>query len=149
MNRPAHDLVGAAAGAAASYYFARNQSDGDRFLEIIGGSIGGIVGSRLPDVIDPPTSPNHRSLGHGVVPVGCTAYAVWELLERSQAALRAKADDLRNDRDGLDGELRKLGSQLLEWLCRILAGMVMGVVGGYASHLALDVTTAKGLPLVA
>ena len=46
-------------------------------------------------------------------------------------------------------DFERFGNNLLEWLCRALAGLVMGVAAGYASHLLLDMGSKRGLPLFA
>jgi hypothetical protein len=45
-------------------------------------------------------------------------------------------------------DYEKLWNQIVEWVCRILAGFLAGAVGGYASHLALDMGSVRGLPLI-
>jgi hypothetical protein len=37
---------------------------------------------------------------------------------------------------------------LLDVLCRILAGVAVGLPGGYASHLVLDACTPAMLPII-
>jgi hypothetical protein len=46
----------------------------------------------MPDIIDPPTSWNHRSVGHGVAPVGAAATALFKMLTDWQEKLRVHAD---------------------------------------------------------
>jgi hypothetical protein len=45
--------------------------------------------------------------------------------------------------------LEQAAHQLLEMLFRLLAGFIAGLLAGYASHLALDALTPKGLPVLA
>lgn len=49
------------------------------FLEAIGVFLGGGAVASLPDVIDPPTSPRHRSVGHSVAGVAGIGIALKNL----------------------------------------------------------------------
>ena len=148
-NRAFHDFTSVGAGAVMACAMAGEQPNGRMVLEVAGGAFGGFVGGRLPDKIDPPTSPNHRHVGHGVLTVGGTGAILWNLMVDCQEALRAKADELATERENMEDGFWKLLNQLFEWLCRFLAGAMPGVVGGYGMHLLMDATTARGLPLAA
>lgn len=47
------------------------------FMEAIGdgiiGGTGGVLGSMIPDIIDPPTNPNHRGRAHSITNLALTA----------------------------------------------------------------------------
>jgi len=43
----------------------------------------------------------------------------------------------------------RLWHAVLEFFFRLLAGAVAGALGGYSSHLALDASTPRSLPLIA
>lgn len=144
-----HRKVGTAVGAGAAAYCAREQSTGHALIEIVGGAIGGNLGARMPDVIDPPTSPRHRSIGHGVVPVGAAGSAALSSLANMQAELRAEADRHAELFRATTSAAEQLWHFLLELLCRLGAGALPGFVAGYASHVALDFSTPAGLPLFA
>jgi hypothetical protein len=45
--------------------------------------------------------------------------------------------------------VEQVARQLFEMVLRLLAGFVAGLLAGYASHLALDAVTPKGLPIFA
>ena len=53
---------------------ASNEKPLNVLIEAAGGAAGGWLGARLPDMIDPPTSPRHRSIGHGIIPTGSAGY---------------------------------------------------------------------------
>lgn len=148
-KRAVHDMFGVGAGAIFAVYRAGDQPSANVVLEGIGGILGGLAGSRLPDIFDPPTSPNHRGLAHGVLTTSGGTYVIWEWLKQLQDWLRTQADELAAERQGQLTDAERLWNQLLEWLYRMIAGAIMGLVAGYTSHLALDFTTRKGLPLVA
>lgn len=117
----------------------------------MGGCLAGLVASRLPDLFDPPVSPNHRDVAHAVAPVGAVLVAAWGLLKEGQERLRAYADTLAAERERSNSmtDLQRRSNRLLEWLCRALAGALAGATAGYLSHLALDGLTPSGLPVFA
>lgn len=47
-------------------------------------SVGGFIGSTIPDIIDPPTGPNHRGLGHGVVTGAAGVYTCTKLNNKTE-----------------------------------------------------------------
>jgi uncharacterized membrane protein YfcA len=149
-NRAVHDVFGTATGALTAVLRAGDQPNAHVFLEAFGGCLGGFTASRLPDRIDPPTCPNHRDVAHAVLPVGGVLCTVLELVEQVQKALRSHADSLASERKRSNSmsDFERLWNQIIEWVCRILAGFLAGAVGGYASHLALDMGSVQGLPVL-
>lgn len=76
-NKQTHFVVGGLFSlfTSASRKAQRNEqlNIGEAALSFVAGGTAGI----LPDMIDPPTGPNHRSIGHSVV--GCAGLSkVWE-----------------------------------------------------------------------
>lgn len=147
-NRPYHDGFGALAGSVTAAYCARSESSENLLIECAGGALFGMLGSRLPDVFDPPTHPNHRSLGHGALQ--CTSAITWAgtHVPEVQATLRAEAARLAEAGARSNSDLERCAYLMAELGLRILSGAVPGALAGYASHLALDATTPKGLPLI-
>lgn len=88
-------------------------------LPLAGGLIG-VVGGKLPDLLEPATSPNHRRFCHSAVVAVTVGIATYKLYQWQPT-------------DAWGEFLRILG-------------IALGV--GYLSHLALDLATPKGLPLV-
>lgn len=135
-NRTVHRTVGVGAGVATSAVLSDNLQQPSRIVEIFAAAIGGYVGAAAPDWIDPATTPNHRSVGHSVVFAGgglvCAASQMndWrsELHARSQAAFFH-------------------GQSAQGYLFLVASGLLTGLFMGYASHLALDATTPRSLPL--
>ena len=145
-NRATHAQVGAAAGGICAALRVAGAPTTHQLAETIGGLIGGWVGGVLPDVLEPATTPNHRQAAHSVVAGGTLMLA---RLAEWQAGCRAAADGaarralllpLRSD------ERRRAETEALVW--RFVAGALVGLVAGYASHLLLDATTARGLPFL-
>lgn len=136
------------AGALTALWYAREQRDWHAALEIAGGALAGGLASRLPDVVDPPTNPNNRDIAHGLITAVIIGLLIVRASDECREWLRAKADSLANARAAIDDPFDKTLNLLLEVLFRLTAGATIGMVAGYGSHLALDLTTARGLPLV-
>lgn len=133
-NRDTHVLAGALCAAIAALHLSRDERPEHRFAETLGGVLGGCLGSRLPDLFDPPIGPLHRSYAHGGLAVSAVAAAdlgAWRAACRQSAARCAAA-----------------GAPGGEILNRMLAGFLSGVHAGYGSHLALDAFTPRSLPLL-
>ena len=145
-----HRRVGAATGAISAWVAAHDQPLKHRVIETLGGIPGGIIGAMAPDLIDPPTSPRHRSIGHGVIPIGALGFwSIWNL-RRWQDGLREMANGFQEEysRETTNG-FRRFCLGVAEVACRLAAGAIAGLLGGYASHLALDALTPAGLPWLA
>jgi membrane-bound metal-dependent hydrolase YbcI (DUF457 family) len=145
-DRTTHAFVGAALGAGAAGLRVSDIPQSQAIPEVIGGVIGGLLGGILPDVLEPATSPNHRQIAHSLVAaggLGLTRVAEW------QAACRSRADAV-----GQRAVLLPLGcaerneAAFTAALWRLLAGVIVGLAIGYASHLALDACTSCGLPFL-
>lgn len=136
MNRAAHVNAGVICGLSAAVALANRDDQADVFLEGIGGILGGWLGGRLPDMLEPATSPDHRATFHSLtVGGGGNALAIPRLMDL-QADVRARA--------------RECAAEGEDWhalALNILAGVVVAVPAGYVSHLLLDSTTPKSLPI--
>lgn len=146
-NCRTHTLVGAAAGAGLAAYHARHEAPEHQLLEIAGGVLGGDWGGRLPDILEPATSPCHRDLAHSCLAL----FAAGALtLEEWRRSCRERAEDYgrRRTDPALTSGARLLYT-ILELFWRFVAGVLTGLQAGYASHLVLDGCTPSGLPLVA
>ena len=141
-NKHVHRPVGTVLGGTAAFALADPEH---RLLETLGGLIGGWLGSVMPDRIDPPISPRHRSVGHGVLSAGGSLVALFSNLPRLQEWLRSKARELEAARSpSTFGHFR-----LLAALCRSCAGLIAGFLTGYACHLIQDSRTPAKLPVFA
>ena len=147
-NRDTHQPIGILAGGLAAGVVAY-RVEGDVLAEGLGGAIGGWLGARLPDWIDPPTSPHHRSVGHGVVPVLAVLRRAEAHVSEWQADLRQGAAEHRAARDSASTCWQRISHLLLELLYLAASGALVGALWGYVSHLVMDATTAASLPLFA
>lgn len=118
MNAAAHQWT---AGAAIGLFMAnREKQEGEATLAPAAGAVLGAVLTKLPDLLEPATSPQHRQFFHSLAFAAALGYGLCKLHDWEP-----------------EDELGKLA----RWV---------GLVGGsaYLVHLALDFTTAKSLPLV-
>lgn len=150
-NGRTHRRVGTVAGAAAAAISARNERQLDAVLETLGGALGGRFGAMLPDIFEPATSPHHRAIAHsatfgvgvpGAMHAGPRRPAVKRLRERADHHLALAKDQNRPF-------LLRVLDAILYAIFRVGAGACSGVPIGYLSHLALDATTPRCLPLFA
>lgn len=135
--RDEHDEFGTIIGGVGAVLNAllhgHAQSLADVVVVAAGGALGGRLGSALPDIIEPATSPHHRSTGHSLAVGGLVA-------GKGVPAVATWKRDLMRTSPPNDQAARML---------RLFAGaMAVGAPVGYVSHLALDATTPKGLPLL-
>ena len=145
MNKPVHTITGV--GAAIVQLMADEDAADLPLAEVLGRIVGGAWGSRGPDLIDPPTNPNHRGVGHAIVPVLIAFVLIARVMPEWQHALRSQAAAARTQAAALpSGE--RWGYQCTASACEFLLGLIIGVPVGYASHLILDATTPAGLPLL-
>jgi membrane-bound metal-dependent hydrolase YbcI (DUF457 family) len=148
-DRRTHRAIGTLAGGGFALAKAQEQRPEHLLLEILGGLIASNLGARLPDVFYPPMHPRHRSVAHGIAPVAAVGRAAVRGLDGAQVRLRAEADRRAALRASATTPLQRLWQAVLEIICRLGAGALAGLLGGYGSHVALDALTPAGLPLLA
>jgi hypothetical protein len=148
-NGKAHSRAGAVAGGLTAACYAPEQPAGNVLLEVLGGVGGGLLGARLPDIIDPPTGGRHRSVGHGMLPMGACGLRFVGALPALQTWLREQAKRQRRLADASCDPLLHICHVMIQLLCTLGAGALAGLLGGYASHLVLDAMTPMGLPAIA
>ena len=133
-----HLIAGISAGITAAEFQLRDRSDQERLCGRIDGGCGGALGALIPDLIDRPFHPNHRSIGHSVLGTLIICGCAWMILS------------LLVDEWQLSAEIaEENGHAWLKYFYYFLAGFSWGVIAGQVSHLALDAFTPKGLPFVA
>jgi hypothetical protein len=131
-----------------AFLLSSGQTANDRITEFAGGAVGGFFFGRMPDIVDTPNSPNHRSVAHGVAPCTTLMGAYASQLEQIQSFFRSCADRQEALARQASTTVAELWHYFLELLFRLLAGAAAGVLGGYGSHLVLDGLTPQSLPLV-
>jgi hypothetical protein len=155
-NRREHEIIGGFAGPAASMALSPVRRRRRRFYSsrpalagrAAGSYVGGRIGGRLADMIDVPTSPRHRGVGHAVVPqFGLLGLAMNLLLEWRDGWLDV-ADDIADYRRRSTSPFWSFLAALGELACGFIAEVPVGCVGGHVSHLFADATTPDGLRLL-
>jgi hypothetical protein len=147
-NRDVHGRAGAVVGGGYAAYHAWGQPTPHVLIETAGGVLGGTIGGLLPDWIDAPTSPRHRAQAHSMAITGTLGYHMNEQILSSQTLLRSQAQACANRQLSAVSSLEQLWYAFLEFLCRLGAGAIARVLGGYASHLVLDSLTPACLPIL-
>lgn len=147
-NRPLHLATSGPAGAAFAYYKASNDREIQLAMETIGGALGGLLGGILPDILDPPLHPGHRAFAHGLLPVGVGTAAWAHALDSWQKNLRDQANEYTRLQFQAAEPLLKAWYAASAMALRVLSGMLAGFVAGYLTHIALDFTTPRCLPLI-
>jgi len=100
----------------------------------------------MPDILEPAADPNHRKFAHSLVVGGALSVARFGEM---QLSCRRRADAAHQRLLSHIPGCPERDTTLLEVLIwRFLAGAAVGFAVGYASHLVLDATTTKGLPLI-
>jgi inner membrane protein len=118
VNAAAHQLT---AGAAVGLFLAHGeQKRGQATIGPLAGGLAAGILTKLPDLLEPATSPNHRQFFHslacgGLLVAGFLKLCDWEPKDATQDFLKT---------------LGKLA------------------IVGYLIHLTLDATTAKSLPIL-
>jgi len=148
-GRKVHEGYGRACGVGFAALAAHGQARPHFAIEMAGGWLGGTLGARLPDILEPATWPGHRQLAHSWTAFGGSGAASIKLLGSWQTYCRGEAERLRRQRLAADTMAHAaLGLGILELLFRLASGFGAGLAAGYISHLALDSQTSMGLPLV-
>jgi membrane-bound metal-dependent hydrolase YbcI (DUF457 family) len=135
-NRNDHARAGAVVGVLTAFTNAEAQQRTIDPLELLGGLVGGLVGARLPDIIESATSPHHRQFAHSVTFAMAASATLGRIAVRFERWCWSEAARVQHT------------IPLLAALLRVLGGLAVGVTGGYASHLVLDAGTPMGIPLL-
>lgn len=80
----------------------------------------GTFGGRLPDLLEPATNPNHRKFFHSLLVLGTIGNSIYEIYQWTPESNFEK----------------------------FIRGILLTLLGTCGSHLLLDMTTHKGLPLI-
>jgi hypothetical protein len=148
-NKQTHVTIGTLAGGGLAAYRAREQEPLNMLLEAIGGGIGGYIGGRLPDVIEPASWPSHRQLAHSAVTGIGIGVGGYKLLEHWEEWCRSAAERYRREKEQRTlSSIEEFFYILIDVVLHIAAGAMNGLVAGYLSHLTLDMSTKKGIPLL-
>lgn len=147
-RRAVHTVVGGICGAGAAAYIARDEEAPAFVLEALGGAVGGYHGGILPDVLEPALTPHHRGLAHSVLASSGGAAAI---IKKGNMPLQTMRDRLREFERELEittDPWQRLLLALAIVTGHFAIGYGVGLAAGYGSHLLLDGSTARSLPLL-
>lgn len=118
MNGPTHRLV---AGVAVGLYVADRESKAGQStpMPLVSGLAASLL-TNLPDILEPATTPNHRAFFHSIAFAGLIVGGLHKTYQWQP-----------------ESDLERFFKALA-----LLAG------SAYLIHLAMDLTTKKGLPLL-
>jgi membrane-bound metal-dependent hydrolase YbcI (DUF457 family) len=147
-DRKRHVVLGAAVGLSGYALYLWVRGEKISLPELIGASLSGVAGALLPDVLEPATNPNHRSFFHSVSFASAAGLSVWSWAWRIRDEQVRFAEECEWRANAVCDEHEKNGWRWKALWHRFLAGLIPGLILGYASHLAADAVTPKSLPLL-
>lgn len=115
-----HTMAGLAVGMITFFSLEDEQFISDPAVDFSVAAIAGSIGGKLPDILEPAISPNHRALFHSWPALALSLWLMHRLYK-----WQPKTDPER------------------QWRKVIIA-----LCAGYSSHLFLDSLTKKSLPLI-
>ena len=145
-NRSTHVTVGVVAGMGAGLVTGRSLPSDHQAIHVVFAGIGGGLGGAAPDILEPATSPNHRDLFHSLLAGGGLG-AAWIADWMSDCHRHAAECEGRVLACAV-GSPDKSREEMKALFWRALAGLIVGFIAGYASHLVLDAATKRSLPLL-
>jgi len=150
-NRQEHVYSGIITSMSVAAASTRELPPVQALAETVGLAIGGGLGGRLPDFIEPAHQPNHRHFAHSVTLGAIMALALAAYGQPVRNALREIGTDVLGWQAEYDQESWEWwGLGIVGLLIFVMSGFVSGVPVGYLSHLGLDqVKSRRGLPLLA
>jgi membrane-bound metal-dependent hydrolase YbcI (DUF457 family) len=130
----AHVIAGTVCGAVGSVAiqgWVHKNKELDLSQMLISTGTGAAL-SRLPDILEPATDPNHRAFFHSFAFGGLLGFGgvkAWNKIK----AKRAERQALRIEEISLE---------------ELLLGLVIIAIAAFLLHLLMDAFTKKGLPLI-
>jgi len=145
-NHNEHLVWGAVAGAGYCLSSSLIRGREISIAELFGGALSGAIASKLPDILEPATHPNHRSTFHSLCSLAGAGTVALPWMEEERQRRLQLADYARSHANA-----SVIESDRRYWLQNALwhdfvAGLLAGLVMGYISHLVADSFTPKGLP---
>lgn len=147
-NKDEHYRVAALTGPGFTLLRAASQGRQFSAPEALGSLVSSAITSHLPDTLEPATHPNHRSTFHSVVFLGVLAlFALPKIEAACQEQLRLAEVYKQKAASSLWPQQHEELLEQARWY-ELCAGLLGGLVPGYASHLLADYQTPKGLPFI-
>ena len=147
MNGKEHLLGGFIGGPVAGIAWSLRANRQPTLVEACGWFASGALGAKAPDLLEPAICPTHRRFCHSgcVLAFNLAALQNQGLQDLVQGLCDRAAEYHRwAEIDQTNAVRYELSAYLFEFL----AGVVPGFLGGYVSHLFLDLSTPSRLPLL-
>lgn len=150
-RRDVHLRASSLVGIGAAIVTAPPVVGGQAGAYFAGTFVGARYGGCLPDLLEPATNPRHRAFFHSLATLSEVArlnvFPPLALIE-ARKALIDRAASLRTQRESLPLDNPNRSSLWLEDMaCCFVAGLSVGVLVGYLTHLLQDANTSP-LPLI-
>jgi hypothetical protein len=147
-NFKEHQTIGGLVGGTAALVCARNQPPLLILAEIYGGWLAGQHAGTWADVAEPATSSHHRDFCHALAPTAYGATLVLPQVDSIQTSLRSQAQACFQLAATTNDGLQQVVNIAAGLLMHVVAGAVPAVPASYLSHIALDASSPRGVPLL-
>jgi hypothetical protein len=147
-NSREHIFWGAIAGAGVCLANAWMAGQKVSLSEFLGSTLSGALLAKLPDFLEPATHPNHRSFFHSTMFAGTVLPTAWSIAQQQrEEEIRLAQECEWHATISSNGQEKRIWKEQAS-VHRFYAGMALGFIPGYASHLAADALTPKSLPFL-
>jgi membrane-bound metal-dependent hydrolase YbcI (DUF457 family) len=148
MDAKKHRAVGIAAGAGIAITTHRAENTLELIIEALAGAAGGALGAKLPDWAEPAVSSWHRGPIHSLAVTGTTMLTARDGIRQLDHNVQQHIAALRRKQSTAvtPEERQQQMLEILVWLA--VVAFCKGVAIGYLSHVAMDATTPRGIPLL-
>jgi hypothetical protein len=119
-----------------------------KIAETLGGWFAGQHAGTWADVAEPATSSHHRDSCHALLPTAYAATLAFQRVDSLQRVLRARAQEFFQFAVGTNDGVQQVANIAVGLLLHVIAGAVPSVPASYISHVALDASTPRGVPLL-
>jgi hypothetical protein len=147
-NYEQHKRLSGTVGGISALVCARDQPPLLMLAEVCGGWVAGQYVGTWADVAEPATSSHHRNVCHALAPSAYGAMLVFQQVGPIQTALRSQAQTCfmlaATTSDGFD----RCVNVAMGLFLHVLAGTVPAIPAGYLSHIALDASSPRSVPVL-
>ena len=148
MDARKHRVVGVLAGGGIALGTRSAENGLELLIEMLAGMSGGALGAKFPDWAEPAVSSWHRGPVHSVTAASTTAVAATNGIAQLNQTVQQRITGLRLAKQQARTleEQQQYTLEILFWLA--LVAFCKGAAVGYLSHVAMDATTPRGIPLL-
>ena len=147
-DRSTHRQVGGWVGGTTALALSQGQPLLLTVTEVLGGVLAGQAAGTWPDALEPALSSYHRKEAHAALPALYASQAIFQGVVTVQTGLRSSAMECFAVAASSQNRAQRVANVSLGLLLHLVAGMVPAIPAAYLSHLALDATSSRGVPLV-